>query len=105
MLTEFLEDLMSQKPNILKEQARFTASQDNATQEAFVAVKSDGIATCWGAPDSGGECAGLDLDGYKVFSNHKAFVAVSEDGHGRPLSHALLSQRQKLPWLEAFSHI
>ena len=30
MLTEFLEDLMSQKPNILKEQARFSLSQDSA---------------------------------------------------------------------------
>ena len=68
-----------------------------ATQEAFVAVKSDGIATCWGAPGSGGVCVGLDLYGYKVFSNHKAFVAVSEDGHGRPLPHALLRHRQRLP--------
>ena len=28
MLTEFLEDLMSQKPNILKEQARLSLSGD-----------------------------------------------------------------------------
>lgn len=35
MLTEFLEDLMSQKPNILKEQAKFAASQEDADQEAM----------------------------------------------------------------------
>ena len=35
MLTEFLEDLMSQKPNILKEQAKFAASQDEAAREAI----------------------------------------------------------------------
>ena len=35
MLNEFLEDLMSQKPNILKEQARFALSQDDADQEAL----------------------------------------------------------------------
>ena len=35
MLTEFLEDLMSQKPNILKEQARFTLSQESAQDEAL----------------------------------------------------------------------
>lgn len=34
MLTEFLEDLMSQKPNILKEQAKLTASLDD-DQEAL----------------------------------------------------------------------
>ena len=35
MLTEFLEDLMSQKPNILKEQAKFALNPDGATQDAF----------------------------------------------------------------------
>ena len=35
MLTEFLEDLMSQKPNILKEQAKFALSQDDAAREAL----------------------------------------------------------------------
>ena len=35
MLTEFLEDLMSQKPNILKEQAKFALSQEDANQEAM----------------------------------------------------------------------
>ena len=35
MLTEFLEDLMSQKPNILKEQARFALSSEDAEQEAL----------------------------------------------------------------------
>ena len=35
MLTEFLEDLMSQKPNILKEQAKYAASQENAEREAL----------------------------------------------------------------------
>ena len=35
MLTEFLEDLMSQKPNILKEQAKFALNSDGATQDAF----------------------------------------------------------------------
>ena len=35
MLTEFLEDLMSQKPNILKEQARLSLSGDNDGQEAI----------------------------------------------------------------------
>ena len=30
MLTEFLEDLMSQKPNILKEQAKFALSNEDA---------------------------------------------------------------------------
>ena len=35
MLTEFLEDLMSQKPNILKEQARFALSQEAAASEAL----------------------------------------------------------------------
>lgn len=34
MLTEFLEDLMSQKPNILKEQAKLTASLED-DQEAL----------------------------------------------------------------------
>ena len=35
MLTEFLEDLMSQKPNILKEQAKLSASYDNADSDGF----------------------------------------------------------------------
>jgi len=35
MLTEFLEDLLSQKPNILKEQAKFAISQEDSAQEAL----------------------------------------------------------------------
>jgi len=35
MLTEFLEDLLSQKPNILKEQAKLALSQEDSVQEAI----------------------------------------------------------------------